>query len=149
MVVNGQVFDAMGYELDGTTNQDPILGIIVINPTFDSVAEVKQAIQNFDAEFSYTGGGVASLLDQIRHQPIPRRCVRISAGEHPGFQDFARNPFTNANPVYRQNQFGGSIGGKSHQGQAVLLRRYAVEPPVAGRIRSDQRADGRRTAPGI
>jgi hypothetical protein len=36
MVVNGQVFDAMGYELDGTTNQDPILGIIVINPTFDS-----------------------------------------------------------------------------------------------------------------
>ena len=38
MVLNGQVFDAMGYELDGTTNQDPILGIIVINPTFDSVS---------------------------------------------------------------------------------------------------------------
>jgi hypothetical protein len=50
----------MGYELDGTTNQDPILGIIVINPTFDSVAEVKQANQNFDAEFSYTGGGIAT-----------------------------------------------------------------------------------------
>ncbi len=32
MVVNGQIFSAMGYELDGTTNQDPILGIIVINP---------------------------------------------------------------------------------------------------------------------
>ena len=60
MVVDGQIFDTMGYELDGTTNQDPILGIIVINPTFDSVAEVKQAVQNFDAEFEYTGGGVAS-----------------------------------------------------------------------------------------
>ena len=35
MIVNGQLFDSMGYELDGTTNQDPILGIIVINPTFD------------------------------------------------------------------------------------------------------------------
>ena len=60
MVVNGQLFDAMGYELDGTTNQDPILGIIVINPTFDSISEVKQANQNFDAEFAYVGGGVAS-----------------------------------------------------------------------------------------
>ena len=40
MIVNGQLFDSMGYELDGTTNQDPILGIIVINPTFDSVQEV-------------------------------------------------------------------------------------------------------------
>ena len=68
MVVNGQVFDAMGYELDGTTNQDPILGIIVINPTFDSVAEVKQANQDFDAEFSYTGGGLAELFHQVRHQ---------------------------------------------------------------------------------
>ena len=52
MVVNGQLFSSMGYELDGTTNQDPILGIIVINPTFDSISEVKQALQNFDAEFS-------------------------------------------------------------------------------------------------
>src|SRR5580700_3681325 len=60
MIVNGQLFDSMGYELDGTTNQDPILGIIVINPNIDSLAEVKQANQNFDAEFSYTGGGIAS-----------------------------------------------------------------------------------------
>src|SRR5579875_2107650 len=41
-VVNGQLFDSTGYYLDGTINQDPILGIIVINPTFDSVNEVKQ-----------------------------------------------------------------------------------------------------------
>jgi hypothetical protein len=27
MVTNGQLFASMGYELDGTTNQDPILGL--------------------------------------------------------------------------------------------------------------------------
>ena len=37
MVVDGQLFSQMGYELDGTTNQDPILGIIVINPNIDSL----------------------------------------------------------------------------------------------------------------
>ena len=112
MVVNGQVFDAMGYELDGTTNQDPILGIIVINPTFDSVQEVKQANQDFDAEFSYTGGGMASYSTKSGTNQLHGDAFEYLQVNTPGFQDFARNPFTNGNPVYRQNQFGGSIGGK-------------------------------------
>jgi len=112
MVVNGQVFSAMGYELDGTTNQDPILGIIVINPTFDSVAEVKQANQDFDAEFEYTGGGNASYSTKSGTNEYHGDAFEYLQVNTPGFQDFGRNPFTNANPVYRQNQFGGSIGGK-------------------------------------
>jgi hypothetical protein len=112
MVVNGQVFDAMGYELDGTTNQDPILGIIVINPTFDSVQEVKQANQDFDAEFSYTGGGIASYSTKSGTNDFHGDAFEYLQVNTPGFEDFARNPFTNANPVYRQNQFGGSIGGR-------------------------------------
>ena len=112
MVVNGQVFDAMGYELDGTTNQDPILGIIVINPIFDSVNEVKQANQNFDAEFSYTGGGMAAYSTKSGTNSLHGSAFEFLQVNTPGFQDFARNPFTNANPTYRQNQFGGSIGGR-------------------------------------
>src|SRR5262249_14301001 len=34
--VNGQQFAGTAYELDGTDNQDPIVGIIVINPNLDS-----------------------------------------------------------------------------------------------------------------
>lgn len=112
MVVNGQVFDAMGYELDGTTNQDPILGIIVINPTFDSVAEVKQANQDFDAEFSYTGAGLATYSTKSGTNELHGDAFEFLQVNTPGFQDFARNPFTNANPTYRQNQFGGAIGGR-------------------------------------
>jgi len=112
MVVNGQVFDAMGYELDGTTNQDPILGIIVINPVFDSVNEVKQANQNFDAEFSYTGGGMAAYSTKSGTNELHGSAFEYLQVNTPGFQDFARNPFTNANPTYRQNQFGGTIGGR-------------------------------------
>jgi hypothetical protein len=51
--VNGQAFSATGFELDGTTNQDPILGEILINPTIDSLSEAKQASQAYDAEFGY------------------------------------------------------------------------------------------------
>jgi len=89
MVTNGQLFASMGYELDGTTNQDPILGIIVINPNFDSIAELKQANQNFDAEFSYVGGGIASYStksgtnqfhgDVFEYLQLTRRASRPSA----------------------------------------------------------------------
>src|SRR5689334_5520628 len=39
--VNGQQFAGTAYELDGTDNQDPILGITVVNPNLDSVTETK------------------------------------------------------------------------------------------------------------
>ncbi len=57
--VNGQHFSGTGYELDGTDNQDPILGIIVVNPNLDAITETKIALQNYDAEF---GKAVAGLL---------------------------------------------------------------------------------------
>jgi hypothetical protein len=113
MVVNGQLFDSMGYELDGTTNQDPILGIIVINPTFDSVSEVKQALQNFSAEFSYVGGGVASYSTKSGTNQVHGDVFEYLQLNTPGFLSFAANPFTGLPPAtYRQNQFGGSVGGK-------------------------------------
>lgn len=113
MVVNGQLFSAMGYELDGTANQDPILGIIVINPTFDSISEVKQALQNFDAEFSYVGGGVASYSTKSGTNQYHGDAFEYLQLNTPGFTTFAANPFTGLPAAtYRQNQFGGSVGGK-------------------------------------
>ncbi len=112
MEVNGQLFSAMGYELDGTTNQDPILGIIVINPTFDSLAEIKQANQNFDAEFEYVGGGIATYSTKSGSNDFHGDLFEYVQSNSPGFSDFGRNPFTGDNPTYHQNQFGGSIGGR-------------------------------------
>ena len=113
MVTNGQLFDAMGYELDGTTNQDPILGIIVINPNFDSVSEVKQANQNFDAEFSYVGGSLASYSTRSGTNDFHGDAFEYLQLNTPGFTTFAANPFAGIPAAtYRQNQFGGSIGGR-------------------------------------
>ena len=57
--VDGQAFGGVAFELDGTDNQDPILGIIVINPNMDSLSETKITTQNFDAEF---GKAVSSIV---------------------------------------------------------------------------------------
>ncbi|HUJ20261.1 MAG TPA: TonB-dependent receptor [Bryobacteraceae bacterium] len=112
MVVDGQLFSQMGYELDGTTNQDPILGIIVINPNIDSLAEIKQSVQNFDAEFHMVGGGVASYSTKSGTNDFHGSAFEYNQVNTSGFTTVARNPFSNVpSPLYRQNQFGGSIGG--------------------------------------
>lgn len=118
--VNGQLFDSTGYYLDGTINQDPILGIIVINPTFDSVSEIKEANQDYDAEFGYTGAGLISYSTKSGSNQFHGDAFEYMYLNTPGFQDFARDPFSQNvqlpggayTPTTHQNQFGGSIGGR-------------------------------------
>ncbi len=114
MVVNGMLFDSTGYELDGTTNQDPILGIIVINPTMDSLSEAKQANQDFSAEYEYLGGGLAAYSTKSGSNDFHGDAFEYLQLNTPGFATFGRDPFSQPNgaPTYRQNQFGGSIGGR-------------------------------------
>ncbi|HTS34586.1 MAG TPA: TonB-dependent receptor [Candidatus Solibacter sp.] len=56
--VDGQHFSGTGYGLDGTDNQDPILGIIIVNPSLDTITETKIATQNYDAEFGKATAGI-------------------------------------------------------------------------------------------
>jgi hypothetical protein len=113
MVVNGMNFSQMGYELDGTTNQDPILGIIVINPNIESLSEMKLATQNYSAEYNYVGGGTASFSTKSGTNEFHGAAFENLQLNTPGFVTFAANPFNDGipSPVYRNNQFGGAIGG--------------------------------------
>ena len=120
--VNGQPFYATGYYLDGTVNQDPILGIIVVNPTFDSVNEVKQANQDYDAEFDTFSAGLLTYSTKSGTNAFHGDAFDFIFLNTPGFQDFGRNPFTENTPIgghagsyaptTHQNQFGGSLGGR-------------------------------------
>ena len=109
--VNGQHFSGTAFELDGTDNQDPILGIIVVNPNLDAIQEAKITYQNFDAEI---GKAIASSV-----------AVQIKSGSNEyhgsGFYYWnndgqkARDPFTQLPgkpfPAASWKQYGGSIGG--------------------------------------
>jgi hypothetical protein len=115
ITVNGQHFAGTGFQLDGTDNQDPILGIIVINPTIDSVTESKISGQNYDAEFGYTGSGIMNTSTKSGSNSLHGSAFDYIRNNSPGFQIAARDPFNgaeaNGTPPLVQNQFGGSIGG--------------------------------------
>ena len=91
--VNGQHFAGTGFQLDGTDNQDPILGIIVINPNLDSVTETKISSQNYDAEFSYAGSGLMNVSTRSGTNDIHGSAFEYLA------EQFARLPEFCAQPV--------------------------------------------------
>jgi hypothetical protein len=114
--VNGQHFSGTGYELDGTDNQDPILGIIVVNPNLDAITETKVALQNYDAELGKAVAGLVTVQTKSGTNDFHgsgfwyRRTDALEAREP--FTQFARDPITNRFiPSSRWNNFGGTIGG--------------------------------------
>jgi outer membrane receptor protein involved in Fe transport len=115
-IVNGQTFSGTGWQLDGTDNRDVILGIIVINPTLESVGETKITSQNYDAEFGQAVAGVVSVQTKSGTNRISGSAFEFLQRDK--FQ--ARNPFSQSQknsltgeylPETKKDQFGGSIGG--------------------------------------
>jgi outer membrane receptor protein involved in Fe transport len=116
ILVNGQTFAGTGYQLDGTENRDPILGIIVINPNFDAVGETKVTSQNYDAEFGQAIAGVVSVQTKSGSDEFHGTVFDYRLDDNWE----ARNPFAQSQPdavtgrlipSTLRNQFGGSIGG--------------------------------------
>ncbi len=112
----GQHFSGTGFELDGTDNQDPILGIIVVNPNLDAVTEAKVSLQNYDAEF---GKAVASVVtaqtksgsNDIHGTAFYYRRTDATQARDP-FAQSAADPLTHKFiPSSRWQQFGGTVGG--------------------------------------
>ena len=115
IMVNGQHFSGTGYQLDGTENRDPILGIIVINPNFEAIGETKITSQNYDAEFGQAIAGVVSVQTKSGSNDFHGSVFEFRQNDV--LQ--ARNPFVQTVPDREgrllpptlKNQFGGSIGG--------------------------------------
>jgi hypothetical protein len=114
--VNGQTFAGTGFQLDGTDNRDPILGIIVINPTIESVTEAKITSQNYDAEFGQAIAGVVASQTKSGSNAVHGSAFGYRRSD----ATQARDPFSQATPDPITNrfippsvygQFGGAVGG--------------------------------------
>jgi len=128
----GQHFSGTGFELDGTDNQDPILGIIVINPNLDAVTEAKVALQNYDAEF---GKAVASLVTAVTRSGSNQfHGSGFYFLRSDGFQ--ARDPFTQDPgkplPKAKWQQFGGTIGGPIIKNKLFFFADYQGTRQTSG-----------------
>ena len=131
--VNGQAFGGTAFELDGTDNQDPILGIIVINPATDAVTETKITTQNFDAELGKAVSAVVTAQTRSGTNSFHGSAYDWRTGN----ANLARDPYTqpaipNAIPPGLKNRFGGSIGGPIWRNKAFFFGNYEGQRQKVG-----------------
>ncbi len=111
--VNGQDPVVNNNMIDGMDNNERVIGTIGVRPSIDAIQEFKVQTNLYSAEVSRTSGGVVNILTKSGTNNF-----------HGSLFEFLRNDKFDANGNYnftggaqlpkakfRQNQFGGSIGG--------------------------------------
>src|SRR5438067_4040970 len=135
--VNGQTFSGTGFQLDGTENRDPILGIIVINPPLESVTEAKITSQNYDAEFGQAIAGVVTTQTKSGSNSIHGSAFGFRRSD----ANQARDPFANQKknsltgrflPQTLWGQYGGSLGGPIIKNKLFIFGDYQATRRKSG-----------------
>jgi hypothetical protein len=105
--ISGQREDANGFMVNGGDVKELMNGGTTVVPNLDSIAEFRILTNNFDAEYGNYSGGIVNVV------------TKSGANElHGSAFEFLRNTsldarsfFSPQRSTYRQNQFGGTIGG--------------------------------------
>ncbi len=144
--VDGQAFGGTAFELDGTDNQDPILGIIVINPSTDAVSETKITTQNYDAELGKAVSAVVTAqtrsgTNQFHGSAYDWRTGNANLGRDPYSQPPTSitkpEGLPNSVPPGLKNRFGGSIGGPIWRDRAFFFGNYEGQRQKVGVSNND------------
>ena len=118
--ISGQREDANGFMVNGGDVKELMNGGTSIVPNLDSIAEFRILTNNFDAEYGNYSGGVVNVVTKSGSNQL-----------HGGAFEFlrntdldARNFFSPERSFYRQNQFGGILGGPVKRNQLFVFGDY-------------------------
>jgi hypothetical protein len=144
--VDGQAFGGTAFELDGTDNQDPILGIIVINPSTDAVTETKITTQNYNAELGKAVSAVVTAQTRSGTNNFHGDLYDFRTGN----ANLARDPYSQpptsitgpaglpaSVPPGLKNRFGGSLGGPILKDKAFFFANYEGQRQKVGVSNTD------------
>ena len=121
--VNGQRDYANSYLIDGMDDNERYIGTIMVKPSEDALQEFRVDTNSYAAEVGRTAGGVVNLITKSGTNTFHGSLFEFFRNEHLD----AKNYFVAAtapNPPYKQNQFGGSIGGPIKKDKTFFFADY-------------------------
>lgn len=118
--ISGQREDANGFLINGADVREDMNGGTSIVPNLDSIAEFRILTNSFEAEFGNYSGGIVNVVTKSG-----------TNGFHGTAFEFLRNTvldaknfFSPERGFYRQNQFGGTVGGPLRKGKTFFFADY-------------------------
>jgi hypothetical protein len=105
--ISGQREDANGFMVNGGDVKELMNGGTTVVPNLDSIAEFRILTNNFDAEYGNYSGGVVNVVTKSGTNQLHGSGFEFLRNTELD----SRNFFSPERGVYRQNQFGGTVGG--------------------------------------
>ena len=118
--ISGQREDANGFMVNGGDVKELMNGGTSIVPNLDSIAEFRILTNNFDAEYGNYSGGIVNVVTKSGANELHGsgfEFLRNTALD-------ARNFFSPERSFYRQNQFGGTVGGPIRKNRLFFFGDY-------------------------
>src|SRR6516165_4949827 len=109
VAVNGQHGYNNNFMIDGLDDNERYIGTIVLKPAMDALAEFKLITNGYAAELGRTAGGVINLITKSGTSQFHGSLFEFFRNEKMDAKNFFAGP--GATPAFKQNQFGGSLGG--------------------------------------
>ncbi len=105
--VNGQRETSNYFGVNGSDAEEDVNGGTAIIPNLDAIAEFRIVTSNFDAEYGEFSGGQVSVVTKSGSNALHGSAFNFLRDTDLD----ARNYFSPTRGAYRQNQFGGTLGG--------------------------------------
>ncbi|MEP6917820.1 MAG: TonB-dependent receptor, partial [Acidobacteriota bacterium] len=121
---NGQRPRDNNYMLDGVDNNETWLQTVVIFPSVDALDEFKLQTSTYSAEFGRSLGGVVNLQIKSGTNNLHGSAFEFHRDDAFDANNFFNNRAGRAKPDFKQNQFGGTVGGPVFKDRTFFFGDY-------------------------
>ncbi len=121
---NGQRTRDNNFLLDGVDNNETWLNSVVVFPSVDALQEFKVQTSTYSAEFGRSSGGVVNIQIKSGTNETHGSLFEFLRNDKLDANDLFNNKFGRAKPPFRQNQFGGTLGGKIKRDRTFYFMDY-------------------------
>jgi hypothetical protein len=121
---NGQRPRDNNYMLDGVDNNETWLQTVVIFPSVDALDEFKMQTSTYSAEYGRSLGGVVNLQIKSGTNSLHGSGFEFHRNDAFDANNFFNNRAGRGKPEFKQNQFGGTIGGPVFKDKTFFFSDY-------------------------
>ncbi len=126
--INGQRESSNGFFVDGIDVQEHMNGGTSVIPNLDSIQEFRVLTNNFDPEYGDYNGGLINVVTKSGTSAFHGDAFEFLRNTDLD----ARNYFDSTRGVFRQNQFGATLGGPLKREQVFFFVDYQGTRTVEG-----------------
>ena len=124
--INGQDETLNNNMIDGADNYERLIGTIAVRPSIDAISETSVQSNTYTAEVGRTGGGIINVITKGGANSFHGDLFEYFRNDVLNTYDYAVGGLTpgQKKSEWRQNQYGGSLGGPVKKNKLFFFGSY-------------------------